>query len=218
VRGRLHFVIPTSTMRHFRTKASSSATNPTNDPPPTPTSPIVEYLKQELATFYPRTKDTRALAASSSAIALSIASPSCDPIDAALDELRSSKESGWRTAYRAAKIAVDIANASSDMFLPLKAVVGALSVLLENYDVSTPKALTPPANYRFLQQHTANVEQLREIEKRVLSISEVLTSPVDDQDNDEKARRKTLRKFVLPPLRRDASIYLSPIRHSQEVS
>jgi len=33
-------------------------------------------------------------------------------------------------------MAVDIAKESSDMFLPLKAVVGALSVLIKNYDVS----------------------------------------------------------------------------------
>ena len=38
-------------------------------------------------------------------------------------------------AYNAAKIAIDVANASSDMFLPLKAVVGALSVFIMNYDV-----------------------------------------------------------------------------------
>jgi len=31
---------------------------------------------------------------------------------------------------------VDVAKESSDMFLPLKAVVGALSVLIKNYDVS----------------------------------------------------------------------------------
>ena len=34
-------------------------------------------------------------------------------------------------------MAVEIAKESSDMFLPLKAVVGALSVLIQNYDVST---------------------------------------------------------------------------------
>lgn len=79
-----------------------------------------------------------ALAASTSAIALSIASPPCDPTDIALDQPESSKESGWGTAYEAAKIAVDIANESSDMFLPLKAVVGALSVLIRNYDVRFP--------------------------------------------------------------------------------
>ena len=109
---------------------------PTNSPPPTPTPPVVEHIKRELATFYPRTKDRRALAASSSAIALAFASPSCDPTDNAPDKPGSSKESAWNTAYGTAKMAVEIANASSDMFLPLKAVVGALSVLIKNYDVS----------------------------------------------------------------------------------
>ena len=55
----------------------------------------------------------------------------------------SSKESHWGTAYEAAKIAIDIAKESSDMFLPLKAVVGALSVLIKNYDVSFPSASHP---------------------------------------------------------------------------
>ena len=75
------------------------------------------------------------LAPSTSAIPLRTAPPPRDPTDTAIDGPRSSKESHWGTAYEAAKIAIDIANASSDMFLPLKAVVGALSVLLKNYDV-----------------------------------------------------------------------------------
>ena len=33
-------------------------------------------------------------------------------------------------------MAIEITKESSDMFLPLKAVVGALSVLIRNYDVS----------------------------------------------------------------------------------
>ena len=36
-------------------------------------------------------------------------------------------------------MAVEIANASSDMLPPLKAVVGALSVLIKNYDASIVK-------------------------------------------------------------------------------
>ena len=135
--GRLRWVIPASTMHHFRKKSSPSATPPDN-PPPTATSPIVEYIRQELATFHPRTQDKRALAASSSIIALSIASPSCDPTDIALDEPGSSKESGWRAAYGAVRMAVDVAKDSSDLLPPLKAVMVALSVLVKNYDVSTP--------------------------------------------------------------------------------
>jgi hypothetical protein len=95
----------------------------------------VEHIKQELATFHPKTKDRRALAALSSGIALSIASPSCDPTDTSHDEPGSSKESGWKAAYGAAKIAVDIAKDSSDMHPPLKAVMVVLSVLIKNCDV-----------------------------------------------------------------------------------
>jgi len=38
---------------------------------------------------------------------------------------------------------------------------------------------------------------MKEIEDRIHSLADVLTLPVDGQDNAEKARRKALRKFVL---------------------
>ena len=129
-------------MRHFRKKSSQSST-PTNSRPSTPTPPA-EYIKKELATFFPRAKDRRALAASSSAIALSIVSASCNPSDVASDEPGSSKESVWKTAYGIAKIAVETAKESSDMCLPLKAVTGALSVLIKNYDVSSSHVSRSP--------------------------------------------------------------------------
>jgi len=86
--------------------------------------------------MYPWYKDPRVLAVSSSVIALSIGSPSSDPLDIALGEPGPFDESGWKAAYGAARMAVEIARESSDMFLPLKAVVGALMVLIRNYDVS----------------------------------------------------------------------------------
>ena len=141
-----HVLVLISTMHHFRKRSSSSATDPTNSPSSTPTLPVVEHIKQELATFYPRTKDRRALAAASIAIALAFASPSCDPTDNAPDEPGSSKESVWKTAYGTAKMAVEIANASSDMFLPLKAIAGALSVLIKNYDVG-PLCIFHPVGF-----------------------------------------------------------------------
>jgi len=120
-------------MHRFRRGPSSSAT-PINSPPPTPASPV-ELIKKEVVRRYSRAKDPKALAASSSGIALSIASPSCDIPDTTLNEPESSKETGWRTAYGAARMAVKIAKgSSSDMFLPLKAVVGALAILIKNYD------------------------------------------------------------------------------------
>lgn len=95
------------------------------------------------------------LAASSIAVASSIGSPALnqrDPLssdqqnashtsrpDGVIGQESSSHraaDSAWQTAYSTAKMVVDITKESSDMFLPLKAVVGALSVLIKNYDVS----------------------------------------------------------------------------------
>jgi hypothetical protein len=97
--------------------------------------PFIEHLKQELATFYPRAKDQRVLAASTSAVALAIASPLCDPTDSTPNAPGSSKESAWKTAYGTARIAIDIAKDTSDMLPPLKAVMSALSILIKNCDV-----------------------------------------------------------------------------------
>ena len=130
-------------MPRFRKKHSSS-TRPTHNPPPASTPQIVtEPIEQDLTTTNPQVEDRKALAASTSATPLPIASPPGDSADTTLDEPGSSKESHWGTAYEAAKIAIDIANASSDMFLPLKAVVGALSVLIKNYDVRFPRVFRP---------------------------------------------------------------------------
>ena len=80
--------------------------------------------------------DSRTLAAASTAIALSIGSPFYDSRDPPSDgDAVRGRNTGWHTAYGAAKMTIEIANESSDMFLPLKAVVGALSILIKNYDV-----------------------------------------------------------------------------------
>ena len=46
-------------------------------------------MRQEFTTFHPRAEDRRALAASPSAISLSVVSPSCDPASTALDRQES---------------------------------------------------------------------------------------------------------------------------------
>ena len=106
--------------------------------------PMAEYIKRELATFHPQTKDWRTLVALSSAIALSVVSPSSGPTHVVLDEPgSSSKESVWKAAYGAARMAVEVAKDSSDMLPPLKAVMVALSVLIKNCDVGSPPASPP---------------------------------------------------------------------------
>ena len=84
-----------------------------------------------------------ALAASSTAIVLSISSAFPDNRDTSSDGNPVTKrDTAWQTAYGAARIAVEITKESSDMFLPLKAVVGAISVLIKNYDVGVLRSWT----------------------------------------------------------------------------
>ena len=180
-------------MHPFRKKPPSSAT---------PTPPVPEHTKQRPAKSRPRGKGRKVLAASSSAITPEpITSPSYDPTDHTLDESGSSKESAWKAAYGAARMAVEITNASSDMFLPLKAVVGALSVLIKNYDVGSPSVSRLVHPDRLLQQTVANGDQIREVERRIQSVSGILSHPVGEHDSEEKTRREGLKKFELPPSR-----------------
>ena len=82
-------------------------------------------------------RDSRTLAATSTAIALSLGSAFYDTRDTSGDgPTVRGRSVHWQTAYGAARMAVEIANASSDLLLPLKAVVGAMSILIKNYDVS----------------------------------------------------------------------------------
>ena len=133
---------------------SRSTTSVAAIPTSIPTSPTESFIRKRLSTLHRR--DIKALAASSIAVATSIVSPSLhNPHSARSDEHRATHtphldhdsnrresnphraaDSTWQTAYSTARMAVGIAKETSDMFLPLKAVVGALSVLIKNYDVN----------------------------------------------------------------------------------
>jgi len=118
----------------------------------TPTSPT--ELVQKL-TSLPQ-GDPRALATSSAAIALSIASSFYDTGDASGDGATfRRREAGWQTTYGTVRMAIEIAKESSDMFLPLKAVVGAMSALMKNYDVSV-KSRLPTEHHLILFPTPAN--------------------------------------------------------------
>ena len=125
-------------MPKSRKNPPSSAT-PMNPPQTTSTD------RKEAVKTNPKAKAKKrgALVALSSSIASAIGSPSQGPSDTGVDQPKTSKESHWRTAYAAARMAVEIAKESSDMFLPLKAVVGAVSVLIKNYDVKYTRASHP---------------------------------------------------------------------------
>ena len=119
-----------STMRRSRKRPSS----PTDGQPPS--SALPNRLKKKRAILQPRAEDRGELAGTSSGIPSPVASSSQSQlVNVPIDESGPSKESGWKAAYGGARIAVEIAKESSDMLLPLKAVAGALSVLIKNYDV-----------------------------------------------------------------------------------
>lgn len=144
-------------------------------------------------------RKSRVLAASSTAIALSIGSAFSDTTDT-FSGGATARGTGWQTAYAAAKMAVETIKESSDLFPPLKAVVGAMSILIRSYDVSVSvlelsiSSSFPP----FLFQQTSdNVDGMKGVERRVQSLFSVFTSPVGDDDYAEKGRRMELRRFVI---------------------
>ena len=82
-------------------------------------------------------RDPRALAALSTAIAFPFGSPFYSTRDVSSDGATvRGRDTGWQTAYAAAKMAIEITKESSDLCPALKTVVGAMSVLIKNYDVS----------------------------------------------------------------------------------
>jgi hypothetical protein len=121
-------------------------------------TPSLPELVQNL-TFQ---RDLRALAASSTSIALSIGSPIYNTGDtssngAAVQGMHTS----WQTAYAAVRVAVEITKETTDLFLPLKAVAGAVSVLIKNYDVgavcsqmntSSPFAVSRSSKHRTMRR------------------------------------------------------------------
>ena len=116
----------TFVMPRFRRSKSSSNTSP---PTPTPPAKLVRKLASQ--------RESTALAATSSAIALSISSAFGGVDDTSSGGVTNQEgDTGWKTAYAAVRMAIEITKESSDLCLPLKAVVGAVSVLTKNYDVS----------------------------------------------------------------------------------
>ena len=98
---------------------------------PTPPAELMQNLASR--------RNSRALAVSSTAIALSIGTAFHDTLDTPGDgSTVQGRDASWQAAYGAARIALEIAKESSDMFPPLKAVTGAISVLIRSYDVSVP--------------------------------------------------------------------------------
>ena len=132
--------------RLFKSKSSADLSTPT---PPA-------RLVQDLASR----RDYRALAATSTAVALSISSTIYDSRDTSSDDATIlGRDTVWRTAYGGARMAVEIAKETSDALPPLKAVVGAISILIKNYDVSVARSRAEHLLILSLSFNLANVGQ-----------------------------------------------------------
>jgi len=117
-------------MPHFRRPKQPTDTT---TPIPTPPAELVRDL-----TFQ---RNPRALAALSATIALSIGSAFNDTRGTSSDGITiQGTDAIGQTAYSAVRMAVEVIKESSDMFLPLKAVAGAISALMKNYDVSVSRS------------------------------------------------------------------------------
>jgi len=144
-------------------------------------------------------RNSGALALFSAVIALSISSPSHTRGTSSDGATILGRDTGWQIAYGAARIAVELGKESSDSFLPVKAVVGAVSTLVKNYDVSglVCNLNTSSSAARFpLQQKSDNMEGVKEIEQRLQSLSGVLASPPSGDNYAEKERRVEFQRFV----------------------
>ena len=181
-------------MHVSRKKRSPSATR-TNNQLPTPTPPI-KYMKEELATFQPQAGGEGQMSVSSGGIAASNTYSSRNPVGTPPNKPGSDVESSWKTAYEAARMAVEVDEEPSNMFLPLKAVAGALSVLIKSYGVSSPRSTVSSIADCFPKQTTVNADQIKDIEERVRSLGEVLASPVGERDVEERARREALKRYA----------------------
>ena len=135
---RLGAVILSPAMSYPRKRLPSSAT-----PISLPQTTSSKRRKAVETSPEPRDKKPGLLAALSASLPSAIGSSSQGPSDTDVDRPETSKESRWRTAYAAARMAVEFTKESTDMFLPLKAVAGALSVLIKNYDVNHTQVPRP---------------------------------------------------------------------------
>ena len=129
-------------MHHLR-----KSKTPADIPVSTSTSPA-ELVKK---------RDSGALATLSAGIALSIGSAPSNTRGTSNDSTTiQGMDTIRQTTYAVARMVVETTKESSDLCLPLKAVVGAMSALMKNYDVSVSCSRTEDILTLFLFPALAN--------------------------------------------------------------
>ena len=103
-------------------------------------------------------------------------------------------EMSWKsTAYASVKVVADVVKESSDVFPPLKSVVGGLTAILKHYDVRPASSASPMILMYYPQQATANRQAIEQLIPRVERLAESVRANVSESETKEHKRRETLK-------------------------
>jgi hypothetical protein len=105
-------------------------------------------------------------------------------------------KSSWKsTAYSTTKLAINMVKEASDVFPPLKSVVGGLSVILQHCDVRFTYSIPPHPQYSLLSQQTMACRQtIESLMPRVEWLAESLSAPAPEGEVKEEERRTILKR------------------------
>ena len=83
---------------------------------------------------------------------------------------------------------------SSDVFPPLKSVVGGLTAVLKHYDVRSISLAPSMILMYYPQQATANQQAIEQLIPRVERLAESVRANVPESEIKERNRRETLKR------------------------
>ena len=99
----------------------------------------------------------------------------------------------WKsTLYASTGLVIDVVKESSDVFTPLKSVVGGLSAVLRYYDVRHAYLLNLWCRSLLNQQTMANRDTIGSLIPRVDGLAESLSTPAPEGEIKEMRRRQKL--------------------------
>ena len=105
------------------------------------------------------------------------------------------KPSWGSTAYATTKLAINLVKESSDIFPPLKSVVGGLSVILDHCDVEyIPLRLPHPLYSQPSQQTITCRKTIESLLPRVEGLVESLSVPAPGSEIEEEKRREVFKR------------------------
>ena len=111
--------------------------------------------------------------------------------DGAVDK----NKSNWKPAASATPESIlRTVKDSSDVFPPLKSVLGGLCAILENSEVWFTSQSLESRGLQPFQRTAENKQAIESLAPRVKTLAESFCAPIPDDDTQEKARRKILER------------------------